>query len=52
MGLAAAGFLFGVLSSSATYEGTVLGGSLKLGGAVVGDLACLISAQSAKTNPQ
>jgi hypothetical protein len=36
MGLAAAGFLFGVLPSSATYEGTILGGTLKLGGAIVG----------------
>jgi len=36
MGLAAAGFLFGVLPSSATYEGTVLGGTLKLSGAIVG----------------
>ncbi len=36
LGLAAAGFLFGVLPSSATYEGTVLGGTLKLGGAIVG----------------
>jgi hypothetical protein len=36
MGLAAAAFLFGVLPSSAAYEGTVLGGTLKLSGAVVG----------------
>ena len=36
LGLAAAAFLFGVLPSSATYEGTVLGGTLKLGGAIVG----------------
>src|SRR6266849_1748055 len=36
MGLAAAGFLFGVLPSTATYEGTVLGGTMKLSGAIVG----------------
>jgi hypothetical protein len=36
MGLAAAVFLFGVLPSSATYEGTLLGGTLKLGGPIVG----------------
>ena len=35
-GLAVAGFLFGVLPSSATYEGTILGGTLKLGGPIVG----------------
>lgn len=35
MGLAAAVFLFGVLSSSATFEGSVLGGTLKLGGPIV-----------------
>jgi hypothetical protein len=36
MGLTAAVFLFGVLPSSATFEGKLLGGTLKLGGAVVG----------------
>jgi hypothetical protein len=36
MGLTSAVFLFGVLPSAATYEGTLLGGTLKLGGAVVG----------------
>ena len=36
MGLAAAVFLFGVLPSSAAYEGSVLGGKLRLGGAIVG----------------
>jgi hypothetical protein len=36
MSLAFAGFLFGVLPSSATYEGTVLGGTLKLSGPIVG----------------
>src|SRR5271165_4733854 len=36
MGLTAAVFLFGVLSSSATYGGKLLGGHLKLGGAIVG----------------
>src|SRR5580658_3720888 len=36
MGLTAAVFLFGVIPSSASYEGTVLGGTLKLGGPVVG----------------
>ncbi len=35
MGLAAAAFLFGVLRSSATYEGNLLGGRLKLVGPVV-----------------
>jgi hypothetical protein len=35
MGLASAVFLFGVLSSSATFEGTVLGGTLKMGGPIV-----------------
>ena len=35
-GLTAAVFLFGVLPSSAAYEGRLLGGSLKLGGAIVG----------------
>lgn len=36
MGLAAAGFLFGVLQSSATWAGKVLGGTLRLSGSVVG----------------
>ena len=35
MGLCAAVFLFGVLPSSATYVGKFLGGTLRLGGAVV-----------------
>lgn len=35
-GLAVAGFLFGVLSSSATWKGKVLGGTLRLSGAIVG----------------
>jgi hypothetical protein len=36
MGLSAAVFLFGILPSSATYEGKLLGGTLRLGGAIVG----------------
>jgi hypothetical protein len=36
MGLTAAVFLFGVLPSKAEYEGRLLGGTLKLSGAVVG----------------
>jgi len=36
MGLTAAAFLFGVLQSSATYQGKLLGGTLRLGGSVVG----------------
>jgi hypothetical protein len=36
MGLAAAGFLFGVLHSSAVWAGKALGGTLRLSGAVVG----------------
>ena len=36
MGLVAAVFLFGVIPSSATYEGRLLGGRLRLGGAIVG----------------
>jgi len=44
MGLAAAGFLFGVLPSSATYEGTVLGGTLKLSGAIVGAAMVVVGA--------
>jgi hypothetical protein len=36
MGLAAAVFLFGVLPSTAAYEGQLLGGKLRLGGAIVG----------------
>src|SRR5271165_158465 len=36
MGLTAAVFLFGVLPSKAEYEGKLLGGTLKLSGAVVG----------------
>jgi hypothetical protein len=44
MGLAAAGFLFGVLPSSATYEGTVLGGTLKLSGAIVGAALVVVGA--------
>lgn len=44
MGLTAAGFLFGVLPSSATYEGTVLGGTLKLGGAVIGAALVVVGA--------
>lgn len=42
MGLAAAVFLFGVLPSSATYEGTVLGGRLKLRGAIVGAVLVVV----------
>ncbi|WP_129350453.1 Ig-like domain-containing protein [Solidesulfovibrio carbinolicus] len=37
-----AGFLFGILPSSGTYEGDVLGGKLKLGGAVVGFALVLV----------
>jgi hypothetical protein len=44
MGLAAAGFLFGVLPSSADYEGTVLGGTLKLSGAIVGAALVVVGA--------
>ena len=44
MGLAAAGFLFGVLPSSATYEGTVLGGTLKLSGPIVGAALVVVGA--------
>lgn len=36
IGLAAAVFLFGVLPSSAAYEGKFLGGKLRLGGAIIG----------------
>jgi hypothetical protein len=36
MGLAAAGFLFGVLHSLARYTGKQLGGALELGGPIVG----------------
>jgi CarboxypepD_reg-like domain len=36
MGMTAAVFLFGVLPSKAEYEGKLLGGTLKLSGAVVG----------------
>jgi hypothetical protein len=36
MGLTATVFLFGVIPSSATFEGKFLGGTLRLGGAVVG----------------
>src|SRR5580700_2682073 len=36
MGLTAAVFLFGVIPSTATFEGKLLGGTLRLGGAVVG----------------
>jgi hypothetical protein len=36
MGLAAAGFLFGVLHSFARYKGQQLGGALELGGPIVG----------------
>lgn len=36
MGLAAAGFLFGVLKASATYSGKFWGGTLRLSGSVVG----------------
>ena len=36
MGLSAAVFLFGVIPSSASYKGKVLGGELRLTGAVVG----------------
>jgi len=35
MGLVAAGFLFGVLKSSATYVGKFWGGTLRLGGPAV-----------------
>src|SRR2546425_776453 len=44
MGLAAAGFLFGVLPSSATYKGTVLGGTLKLSGPIVGAALVVVGA--------
>jgi hypothetical protein len=44
MGLASAGFLFGVLPSSAAYEGTVLGGTLKLSGAIVGAALVVVGA--------
>jgi len=36
MGLTAAGFLFGVLKSSATWAGNLWGGTLRLSGSVVG----------------
>jgi hypothetical protein len=36
MGLSAAGFLFGVLQSTATYTGKLWGGTLRLSGSVVG----------------
>lgn len=36
MGLTAAGFLFGVLQSTATWIGKLLGGNLRLSGSVVG----------------
>ncbi len=36
MGVTAAGFLFGVLQSSATYVGKLLGGTLRLSGSIVG----------------
>jgi hypothetical protein len=42
MGLAAAVFLFGALRSTATYEGTVLGGTLKLGGPIVGAVLVVV----------
>jgi hypothetical protein len=44
MGLAAAGFLFGVLPSSASYEGTLLGGALKLSGSIVGAALVVVGA--------
>ena len=42
MGLAAAGFLFGVLRSYARYSGKQLGGMLELGGPIIGFLLVLI----------
>jgi uncharacterized membrane protein (DUF485 family) len=36
MGLTAAGFLFGVLQSTATWTGNIFGGKLRLSGSVVG----------------
>src|SRR5215472_3877351 len=42
MGLTAAAFLFGVLQSSGKWEGTVLGGTLKIRGPIVG--AALVAA--------
>ena len=42
MGLAAAGFLFGVLRSYARYSGKQLGGMLELGGPIVAFLLVLI----------
>ena len=36
MGLAAAGFLFGVLRATGEWTGEFLGGTLRLGGAIVG----------------
>jgi hypothetical protein len=44
MGVTAGVFLFGVFPSSATWEGTVLGGTLKLSGAIVGAALVVVGA--------
>jgi hypothetical protein len=51
MGLAAAVFLFGVLPSSATYEGTLLGGTLRLSGPIVGAALVVVGGYFFLPNP-
>lgn len=42
LGISVAGFLYGILPSSGTWEGNIYGGRLKLGGAAVGFALVLI----------